>query len=61
MRKELTDEWQRQGVSKEKEYAILTNEMTKAWSGMTVQEYKQFKDLKKENLRDNMTNIELTT
>lgn len=43
----------------EKDYAILTNEMTKAWSGMSVKEYKQFKGLKKENLRDNMTNIEL--
>lgn len=60
MKKELTDEWKERGITKEKEYAILTNEMTKAWSGMTVQEYKQFKDLKKENLRDNMTNIELT-
>ncbi len=58
-RKELTDEWQSRGVSQEKDYAILTNEMTKAWSGMNVQEYKQFKGLKKENLRDNMTNIEL--
>lgn len=43
----------------EKDYAILTNEMTKAWSGMSVKEYKQFKGLKKENLRDSMTNIEL--
>ncbi len=59
MRKELTDEWQHRGITKEKEYAILTNEMTKAWSGMTVQEYKQLKGIKKENLRDNMTNIEL--
>lgn len=59
MRKELTDEWQNRGISQEKDYAILTNEMTKAWSGMSVQEYKQFKGLKKENLRDNMTNIEL--
>ncbi len=59
MRKELTDEWKARGVEKEKDYAILTNEMTKAWSGMTVGEYKDFKDLKKENLRDNMTNIEL--
>jgi len=59
MRKELTDEWQARGIKKEKDYAILTNEMTKAWSGLTVQEYKQFKGLKKENLRDNMTNIEL--
>ncbi|MCM1306476.1 MAG: hypothetical protein NC037_00995 [Bacteroides sp.] len=60
MRKELTDEWQARGIEQEKDYAILTNEMTKAWSGMSVQEYKQFKDLKKENLRDNMTNLELT-
>jgi len=59
MRKELTDEWQRRGVTKEKEYAILTDEMTKAWSGLSVKEYKELKDLKKENLRDNMTNIEL--
>ena len=60
MRKELTDEWKNRGIEKEKDYAILTNEMTKAWSGMSVQEYKQLKGLKKENLRDNMTNIELT-
>ena len=59
MRKELTDEWKNRGIEKEKDYAILTNEMTKAWSGMSVQEYKQLKGLKKENLRDNMTNIEL--
>jgi hypothetical protein len=59
MRKELTDEWRNRGVEKEKDYAILTNEMTKAWSGLTVKEYKQVKNLKKENLRDNMTNLEL--
>ena len=59
MRKELTDEWQLRGVT-DKDYAILTNEMTKAWSGMTVGQYKDLKNLKKENLRDNMTNIELT-
>lgn len=59
MRKELTDEWKNRGIDKEKEYAILTNEMTKAWSGMSVHEYKEHKGLKKENLRDNMTNIEL--
>ena len=59
MRKELTDEWKARGIEREKDYAILTNEMTKAWSGLSVQEYKQFKGLKKENLRDNMTNIEL--
>lgn len=60
MRKELTDEWKNRGIEQEKDYAILTNEMTKAWSGMNVREYKNFKGLKKENLRDNMTNIELT-
>lgn len=59
MRKELTDEWKERGIQSEKDYAILTNEITKAWSGLTVQEYKKLKDLKKENLRDNMTNIEL--
>ena len=59
MRKELTAEWKERGINDEKDYAILTNEMTKAWSGMSVQEYKKFKGLKKENLRDNMTNIEL--
>lgn len=59
MRKKLTDEWQERGITKDTDYAILTNEMTKAWSGMTVQEYKQYKDLHKENLRDNMTDIEL--
>ena len=59
MRKELTDEWKARGIEQEKDYAILTNEMTKAWSGFTVKEYKQFKGLKKENLRDNMTNLEL--
>lgn len=59
MRKELTDEWRNRGIEKESEFAILTNEITKAWSGLTVKEYKQKKGLKKENLRDNMTNIEL--
>lgn len=59
MRKELTDEWRNRGVDQEKDYAILTNEMTKAWSGLSVKEYKQYKGLKKESLRDNMTNIEL--
>lgn len=59
MRKELTAEWQERGITQEKDYAILTNEMTKAWSGLSVQEYKKLKGLKKENLRDNMTNIEL--
>ena len=59
MRKALTDEWKARGVEKSSDYAILTNEMTKAWSGMSVREYKELKGLKKENLRDNMTNIEL--
>ncbi len=59
MRKELTDEWKAKGIENEKDYAILTNEMTKAWSGLTVKQYKDLKGLKKENLRDNMTNIEL--
>ncbi len=59
IRKELTDEWDNRGVKKGLEYAILTNEITKAWSGLTTKEYKVFKDLKKENLRDNMTNLEL--
>lgn len=59
MRKELTAEWQERGITQEKDYAILTNEMTKAWSGLSVQEYKKYKGLKKENLRDNMTSIEL--
>ena len=59
MRKELTDEWKKRGIESEKDYAILTNEMTKAWSGLTIKEYKEKKGLKKENLRDNMTNIEL--
>ncbi len=58
-RKELTDEWKKAGLEEGLEYAILTNLMTKEWSGKTVAEYKKFKDLKKENLRDNMTNIEL--
>ena len=59
MRKELTDEWKARGIEEERDYAILTNEMTKAWSGLSVKEYKQLKGLKKESLRDNMTNIEL--
>lgn len=59
VRKELTDEWNRSGVTEQQDYAILTNEITKAWSGKTVKEYKEHKDLKKENLRDNMTNLEL--
>ena len=59
VRKELTDTWQEHGVKEGKEYAILTNEITKAWSGMTTREYKDFKGLKKENLRDNMSTLEL--
>jgi len=59
VRKQLTDEWNRVGILKQEDFAILTNEITKAWAGKSVKEYKQFKGLKKENLRDNMTNIEL--
>ena len=59
IRKGLTDEWDRSGVKKGVEYAILTDEITRAWSGMNTREYKEFKGLKKENLRDNMTNLEL--
>ena len=59
VRKELTDEWDIRGVKKGSEYAILTDEITKAWTGMTTREYKKYKNLKKENLRDNMTNLEL--
>jgi hypothetical protein len=59
VRKDLTDEWEVRGVKKGLEYAILTDEITKAWAGFTTKEYKGFKDLKKENLRDNMTNLEL--
>ena len=59
VRKDLANEWNRVGIEKESDFAILTNEITKAWSGKTVSEYKQLKNLKKENLRDNMTNLEL--
>ena len=59
VRKELTDTWQDHGVKAGNEYAILTNEISKAWSGMTTREYKDFKGLKKENLRDNMSTTEL--
>jgi hypothetical protein len=59
VRKELTDEWQDRGVEKGIEYAILTDEISKAWSGMTTRQYKQIKGLKKENLRDNMSTLEL--
>lgn len=59
VRKELTDEWQNRGVQKGVEYAILTDEITRAWSGMTTRQYKNLKGLKKENLRDNMSTLEL--
>ncbi len=59
VRKELTDTWQDHGVKVGKEYAILTNEISKAWSGMTTREYKNLKGLKKENLRDNMSTLEI--
>lgn len=59
VRKELTDEWETRGVKKGLEYAILTDEITMAWAGFTTKQYKIFKNLKKENLRDNMTNLEL--
>ncbi len=59
VRKELTEQWQERGVKEGLEFAILTDEITKAWSGKSVKEYKKFKDLKKQNLRDNMTNLEL--
>ena len=59
VRKELTDEWDNRGVKKGQEYAILTDEITKAWSEFSVKQYKKYKGLKKENLRDNMSNLEL--
>jgi len=59
IRKELTDEWENRNVKKGQEFAILTDEITKAWSGLTTKQYRNFKDLKKENLRDHMTNLEL--
>ena len=59
MCKELTDEWHRAGITEQKDFAILTNVLTQAWSGMTTGEYKRHKGLTKENLRDNMTNVEL--
>ena len=58
-RKSLTDEWKRVGITQEKDYAILTNILTKAWSGMTTREYKSFKGLTKQSLRDNMTGVEV--
>lgn len=59
VRKELTDEWQERSMKEGAEYAILTDEITKAWAGRSVQDYKKLKGLKKQNLRDNMTNLEL--
>ena len=59
MRKELTDEWKRTGVKEGVEYATLTDIITQQWSGFTTKEYKQYKGLKKESLRDNMTNLEM--
>ncbi|MDR0796876.1 MAG: hypothetical protein LBE79_12650 [Tannerella sp.] len=59
VRKELTDEWNRRGVKKGQEFAVLTDIITQGWSGMTTKQYKQFKGLKTESLRDNMTNLEL--
>jgi hypothetical protein len=59
IRKELTDEWENRGVKEGLEFAILTNEITEAWAGLTTKQYKNLKGLKKENLRDNMTNLEL--
>ena len=59
VRKELTDEWERVGVDEESEFAILTDEITRAWADLSIKNYKKFKNLKKENLRDNMTNLEL--
>jgi hypothetical protein len=59
VRKDLTDEWENRGIQKGQEYAILTDEITRAWSGFTTKQFKAFKDLKKENLRDHMSNLEL--
>ena len=59
MRKELTDEWNRSGITEQRDFAILTNVLTQAWSGMNTRQYKSYKGLTKENLRDNMTNVEL--
>jgi len=59
VRKELTDEWKERGMKKDQDYAILTDEITRAWSDKSVRQYKKLKNLKKENLRDNMTNLEL--
>jgi len=59
VRKDLTDEWQERGVKEGHEYAILTGDISQAWVGMSIKDYKAFKGLKKQNLRDNMTNLEL--
>lgn len=59
VRKELTDEWERVGIQEDAEFAILTDEITKSWSDLSIRDYKRLKNLKKENLRDNMTNMEL--
>jgi len=59
IRKELTDEWEARGIEKGAEFVILTDEITKGWSGLTTKQYKNYKNLKKENLRDHMTNLEL--
>ncbi len=59
IRNELTEEWEKRGVSKGREYAILTDDISRAWSGLSTREYKDYKGLKKENLRDNMTDVEL--
>ena len=59
VRKELTDEWQRSGIHDSRDFATLTDIMTKEWSGKSTREYKNYKGLKKENLRDHMTNMEL--
>ena len=59
MLKELTDEWKRSGITEQRDFAILTNVLTQAWSGMNTRQYKSYKGLTKENLRDNMTNVEL--
>ena len=61
VRKELTDEWQRSGINDGRDYAILTNELTQAWADMSTKQYKKYKNLKKENLRDNISNKEVTT
>jgi len=59
VRKELTDEWENRGIKQGKEFAILTDEITKTWSGLSTKQYKSLKQLKKENLRDHMSNLEL--